>query len=597
MSQKVVQSIFDLARGEEFGCDRADLSVFIAQLFAWCKVSSESNCPKDLSIWGTLEVNEPKGYLKDAFSKLESADFLDGNGSAFELDKSLLESIPHSFIIKAIQTLKSAHENKVINYREVLNGPTDKSKHTTEPVLSPPLIALMVELVGIEEGDSVYCPFDNSFGLARASSKKSTKIYSETSQETRVPYLLNLLEGTTIVHRAGNIISAPSWVEDGKLMMFDRSLVNPPFGMRYPKETTDWFDRFPFETYYGEALQVWHVLAQTKKRAVVLVPHSILVRTSGGEKDFKKQLIEGGFIEAIIDLPAAILPFTNVRVALLVLNKEPSGGVLFIDATNPVYDSELNEHHDLDIDLISKILENKETSKISYVASWNECRQNDFNLLVNRYVVSDEQQAIQRTLAKQKTIPLGELAELIRPQAVRDKKQKEDGTEYREVMVSDLPDTGYINDTKRTVFVSEKNKERAKQQRLAANDILVSIKGTIGKIGLIPESFADDQQWLAGQSLQIVRCKENSKLISSIVLYMYLKSPIAQSLLASRASGMISMIQVRDIKSLPVPIPSAEEQRAIIETFNEKLKLKNKITALEAELGNLSKRHWDIELS
>jgi len=588
MSQKVVQSIFDLAEAEGFSRTDAELGMFIAQLFAWCKISSEPNFSEDSSFWDALEILEPKRYIQHAFSELETADFLNGNGGAFKLDKSLLKAISYDFILKAIQTIRSAYENKVINYSEVLNNITVKNKETSESVLSKPLTILMVALAGIEPGNSVYCPFDKSFWLARASSQKSNKIYSETLTETQMPDLLNLLEGTTIAHRAGNIISTPSWVEDGHLMLFDFSLANPPWGYKYPKEIIDWFDRFPFKTYYGEALQIWHVLAQTKKRAVIIVPHSILARTSGGEKDFKKQLIEDGLIEAIIDLPKEILPQTSARFALLVLNKEPSSEVLFIDATKPIYDAE--------IDLIIRTFQNRASGTMSYLATREECRKNNFNLLVNRYVMSDKQQAIQHFLAKQKTISLGEIAELIRPQAVRDKKQTEGKTEYREVMVNDLPDTGYITDTKRTVLVSEKNRARAAQQQLVANDILISIKGTIGKIGLLPESITDDKQWLAGQSLQIVRCKENCELISPIVLYMYLKSPIAQSLLESRASGVISMVQVRDIKSLPVPIPSIEEQHQIIETFNEKLRLKNKITGLEAELEILSKRHWNLDL-
>lgn len=122
----------------------------------------------------------------------------------------------------------------------------------------------------------------------------------------------------------------------------------------------------------------------------VVLPHGVLFRGSS-EGVIRQYLIEQmNVIDTIIGLPANIFYGTSIPTCVLVLkkNREHSGNILFIDASNE-FDKQKNQNKLLPehLDNIVGAFENRQNiEKYAYVASLKDVKDNDFNLNIPRYV-------------------------------------------------------------------------------------------------------------------------------------------------------------------------------------------------------------------
>ena len=141
-----------------------------------------------------------------------------------------------------------------------------------------------------------------------------------------------------------------------------------------------------------------------KGKVGVVVPHGVLFR-GASEGKIRQKTIEENILEAVIGLPANLFFGTGIPAAILIFNrgKFNNNNVLFIDASKQ-YDSgktqnRLNENHIKHIvntyrqfnegKLQTGIVEDK----FSYVATFEEIQENDFNLNIPRYVDTFEEEA------------------------------------------------------------------------------------------------------------------------------------------------------------------------------------------------------------
>jgi len=120
----------------------------------------------------------------------------------------------------------------------------------------------------------------------------------------------------------------------------------------------------------------------------VVVPHGVLFRGSS-EGKIRQQLIEENLLDTVIGLPEKLFFGTGIPAAILVFKKNKTDDtVLFIDASRE-FESGSNQNKLTDENL-AKIIEtyyNREfVDKYAYVASFDEIKENDFNLNIPRYV-------------------------------------------------------------------------------------------------------------------------------------------------------------------------------------------------------------------
>src|SRR5262249_1938252 len=125
-------------------------------------------------------------------------------------------------------------------------------------------------------------------------------------------------------------------------------------------------------------------------KAGVVVPHGVLFR-SGSEGRIRQKIILENLLEAVIGLPANLFYGTSIPAAILIFNRgKKTTDLLFIDA-NPQYESAKNRNKLLpqDIEKIVATYKNFESvEKYARRATYEEIRENDFNLNIPRYVAT-----------------------------------------------------------------------------------------------------------------------------------------------------------------------------------------------------------------
>ena len=121
----------------------------------------------------------------------------------------------------------------------------------------------------------------------------------------------------------------------------------------------------------------------------------MLFRASS-EGKIRQQLIEENLLDTVIGLPEKLFFGTGIPAAILLFKKNKTDDtVLFIDASNE-FKSGKNQNQ-LTEDNIAKVIETykvrSSVDKYAYLASFDEIKENDFNLNIPRYVDTFEEEA------------------------------------------------------------------------------------------------------------------------------------------------------------------------------------------------------------
>ena len=132
-------------------------------------------------------------------------------------------------------------------------------------------------------------------------------------------------------------------------------------------------------------------LAENGIAAIVCFP-GIMYR-GGAEQKIRKYLIDNNFIDCIIQLPSNLFFGTSIATCIMVLKKNKvDNSVLFIDATKECI--KVTNNNKLTEDNIKKIVdtfaERKEEKHFSYIAKYDEIKEQEYNLSVSTYVEAED---------------------------------------------------------------------------------------------------------------------------------------------------------------------------------------------------------------
>ena len=194
------------------------------------------------------------------------------------------------------------------------------------------------------------------------------------------------------------------------LQKFEIVVANPPFSLdKWGAENleSDEFHRFhrgmPPKS-KGDYAFISHMVEVAKEkqgRVAVIVPHGVLFR-GASEAAIRKSLIEENILDAVIGLPSGLFQTTGIPVAILIFDKSRQVGganenrkdILFIDASKEYIQNKTQ--NELSSEIIDKIYttykERKEIEKYSHKASYEEVKENDYNLNIPRYVDTFEEE-------------------------------------------------------------------------------------------------------------------------------------------------------------------------------------------------------------
>ena len=171
---------------------------------------------------------------------------------------------------------------------------------------------------------------------------------------------------------------------------FDVVVANPPYSQRWDNSDRKLKDP-RFKDYglapktkadYAFLLHGLYHLDQNGTMAIVL-PHGVLFR-GAKEGKIREALLKKNQIDAIIGMPAGLFYSTGIPTVILVLkknrtNKDASKG--FEKGKN----QNILRNEDID-KIINTYKERKDVKRYAHVASFDEIKENDFNLNIPRYV-------------------------------------------------------------------------------------------------------------------------------------------------------------------------------------------------------------------
>lgn len=134
-----------------------------------------------------------------------------------------------------------------------------------------------------------------------------------------------------------------------------------------------------------------------KGRVGVVVPQGILFR-GGQEGKIREAVIRENLLDAVVGLPANLFYGTGIPAALMIFDQSRKlngkDKVFFIDASREFeQNTNQNKLRPLDIDKIVDSFQKRKTlDKYSYLASYAEIEENEFNLNIPRYVDTFEEE-------------------------------------------------------------------------------------------------------------------------------------------------------------------------------------------------------------
>lgn len=184
--------------------------------------------------------------------------------------------------------------------------------------------------------------------------------------------------------------------------LFDSVLMNPPYSAKWSSDAS-FMEDSRFMRYgrlapkskadFAFLLHGFYHLKDTGTMAIVL-PHGILFR-GGAEGAIRQKLLEDGSIYAVIGMPSNLFFGTSIPTTVVILKKNRTDrDVLFIDASND-FEKERNQNKltEKHLDKIIEAYTDRDfKDKYSYLASFDEIKENDYNLNIPRYVDTFEEE-------------------------------------------------------------------------------------------------------------------------------------------------------------------------------------------------------------
>ena len=184
------------------------------------------------------------------------------------------------------------------------------------------------------------------------------------------------------------------------------------------------------------------------------------------------------------------------------------------------------------------------------------------------------------------SVTLSDVADLLRlPPGVKDQKVKQGGKKVKSISITDIPEAGYISGVESQITLSADKFKSLTKYVIQPYDVIMSIQGTVGTVGIVPEKFAGN--WLANISLLVIRFSEKQQ-DSAIALCMYLKSSSGRDLITKLQKGdAIKRINVKEFAATRTPVLDAAIKKISNLAFKEELNLKARIDDLYVKIGEL----------
>ncbi len=322
-------------------------------------------------------------------------------------------------------------------------------------------------------------------------------------------------------------------------------------------------------------------------RALVFLAQGFLFAEGHGYKDARKNLIDGGFVEAVIELHGGVLfPYTAVPTCLLVLSKG-NKAVRFVDASD-FYENTRRGASSLTTEAANSIFEMmKEDSDKSRRIDYEEIKAKDYALTSRTYFLEEK---INFASVKQYEM----LSNLVESKILRGAQIK--ASELEEL--SSEEDTGIyyafakdIKDNRLSPDLKALKELDSKFESIVLKDgdlLLVMAMTDTLKVACLEN--LEKKKIIPASNIYIIRLDQ--KKILPLYFKMLLETKQALQIFEAFCGGtVLKAISVEFLNKLQIPLPSLEEQNDFVKKYrkieDESEKLKQQLAALEKEKGEV----------
>ena len=207
-------------------------------------------------------------------------------------------------------------------------------------------------------------------------------------------FLHNINYNNFSIERGDTLIHPAHWDDEP----FDAIVSNPPYSIKWAgKENPILINDERFApagvlapSSKADLAFTMHMLSwlSPKGTAAIVEFPGVLYR-GGAEQKIRQYMIDNNFVDTVIQLPSDLFFGTSIATCILVLKKNKTdNNILFVDASDEcVRNTNKNKLSDDNIKNIINILKDRKSiENKSYLATYEEVKDNDYNISVNSYL-------------------------------------------------------------------------------------------------------------------------------------------------------------------------------------------------------------------
>lgn len=592
--QSLVWNFYDLMRSHGISIEQYD--EVMLKMMAIYALSIKGELPNGIEL--TKDIADYKGEWLALIEALKASE--DSQVQAVFSSNDILEKLStplvHGLITTLLKYPPESIDSLAVDVISLITLNTSPSQPNNYAHMS--VYELANKLLDNKSGQTTYLMSPASLPLAIIASEESRSVCYETiNQSGMIADALSLMSKNRFEVSYSNALDKPAYITSkNELKTFDHGVGFSPMGVMVPKhisDNIDTYDRFIIPTKKVESANILHLIKQCRGTVVVSVPEGFLYSTM--EKDLRQYLVDQGMLKAVISLPPGIWTGTAVKTSLLLI--EPNGNneaVRFIDVTGEEFIEKTTRRliSLSNIDIILEYLASDKELDCAASVSSSGIQKNDYDLSVGRYLLDPKEKKVNKILEAATTVTLDSIVRFERGLSV---KPDEGDYTVLEVGASELNDIGDISTPTKEANISESERTKSQTGFLQPNDIIFILKGSAGKLGIVPEDVptTGDKCWMVNRSAIVIRT--TSDKVDPKVLYAYLKSDIGQTLISSLIKGAtIPNISLKELKQIPVIVPSLEEQEQAIACIDKSRETQQAIQKLLSEQYERQDELWNL---
>lgn len=361
---------------------------------------------------------------------------------------------------------------------------------------------------------------------------------------------------------------------------------------------------------------LYNLLKRTvQKRFVLFIPHVITYTNANEGILFRKTLLDDNYLNAVLRLPRFFSENKDLLIDVLVFDKENAENAttgIYSDtfsatssdskkaetkvenkklllcnlSTANCLDEKLSSRahsvlalktvnevsHDLSCLGADTFQKNSEHCKFVSISSIKSNADKLCKLDPTAYVSpTDVLDSV--AYIKKGTVELDKIATIYKALTCKAPADTDFKEKLCELNLNDVPESGIITSVPKEVEV-ELGLKQAKRNLLIDGDVVISVKGAVGKVGFYKEG---QKKVMAGQCFAIIRSKDPD-LYSQELIFALLRNDDMQDYIKTKITGdKLKVLQLSELKAIPLPVATesmkAKACRITQELYDSQIKL------------------------